>query len=153
MRLRHLITIAAVVGMASPSWADWQFTRWGMTPEQVEAASGGRAPMVPPQVSEAGTVFNIGPYSSGDHSFTAKYSYKSRRLSAITLEMNSSCGSLKDDLKTRYGNPLADDSLRSMGETSRWIDTKRNNAILMLDFLGSCYLIYSEAKSSSREGL
>ena len=36
------IMLLFLIGFVSPSFADWQFTKWGMSPAQVTAASGGR---------------------------------------------------------------------------------------------------------------
>jgi hypothetical protein len=33
--------------VAPTARAEWQYTRWGMTPEQVVAASGGKAELLP----------------------------------------------------------------------------------------------------------
>ena len=43
----------ALLVLASPDAADWEMTRWGMTPEDVAAATGGAARVVPPTSAEA----------------------------------------------------------------------------------------------------
>lgn len=66
MRL-FALGLAAVL-LASPALADWQYTRWGMTPEQVVAASRGkvallpeaRRPRLPPLVTAASGEFTDG---------------------------------------------------------------------------------------------
>lgn len=44
-----LVTVVVAALAAAPSWADWEYTRWGMTPEQVAAASGGAVTVEPPE--------------------------------------------------------------------------------------------------------
>ena len=59
--MRPLALGLAALLVASPALADWQYTRWGMTPQQVVAASGGKVallpeaerPRVPPLVTAA----------------------------------------------------------------------------------------------------
>jgi hypothetical protein len=47
-RLLPAILILAVCCIATSARANWAFTRWGMTPEEVVAASGGAARLLPP---------------------------------------------------------------------------------------------------------
>ena len=47
MRLLAAFAFAAAVLAAAPAHAHWENTRWGMTPEQVVAASGGQARLLP----------------------------------------------------------------------------------------------------------
>ncbi len=66
--MRPLALGLAALLVASPALADWQYTRWGMTPEQVVAASRGkvtllpeaRRPRVPPLVTAASGEFTDG---------------------------------------------------------------------------------------------
>jgi hypothetical protein len=45
--MRWIVLSFAALLIASSARADWQYTRWGMTPEQVVAASGGKAELLP----------------------------------------------------------------------------------------------------------
>jgi hypothetical protein len=66
--MRPLALGLAAMLLAPPALADWQYTRWGMTPEQVVAASRGkvallpeaRRPRVPPLVTAASGKFTDG---------------------------------------------------------------------------------------------
>ena len=139
--------------VAHPAYAGWQFTRWGMSPEQVQVASNGQAPMVPPKTNSAGTIHNVGPYASGDHKFVASYNYTDRRLASVSLETNTSCGSLKDDLKILYGDALKKSSIPVLATITNWVDLKKQNAIMLMEFSGSCTLIYSQYNPENRKGL
>jgi len=67
--VRWLPLVLAVLLVTRSARADWQYTRWGMTPEQVVAASDGKAellpekrrPRVPPLVTVAMGEFLDGP--------------------------------------------------------------------------------------------
>jgi hypothetical protein len=48
VRLLPAILAFAVCGIATSARANWAFTHWGMTPEEVVAASGGAAHVLPP---------------------------------------------------------------------------------------------------------
>ncbi len=42
-----LLLVAILASAAGPAKADWRFTHWGMTPEQVVAASSGTVQLLP----------------------------------------------------------------------------------------------------------
>jgi hypothetical protein len=48
MKHTHLAAaFISVLAASAPARADWEYTRWGMTPEQVAAASGGAVKVIP----------------------------------------------------------------------------------------------------------
>jgi hypothetical protein len=52
------LTVATLLFLTNfPAKADWQFTKWGMTPGQVVAASRGSAVRLPPDRIQAETTF------------------------------------------------------------------------------------------------
>ena len=68
--MRSRVRLALLAALVSgPARADWQYTKWGMTPEQLVAASGGGAVLlpegrrvrVPPLVTMATGEFQDGP--------------------------------------------------------------------------------------------
>jgi hypothetical protein len=67
--MRTLRLVLAMLLIAPAARADWQYTRWGMTPEQVVAASKGTAhllpekdrPRLPPRVTAAQGDYQDGP--------------------------------------------------------------------------------------------
>jgi len=48
MRLSMILAGVCLVSGPAAVWADWEYTRWGMTPEQVAAASKGAVTVEPP---------------------------------------------------------------------------------------------------------
>lgn len=152
--LRLIIFTATLLALASPARADWQFTKWGMTPEQVEKASAGRAPLISPREFSDSLILNAGEYRSGEHHFNAEYLYKDRRLTGVHLRLKSdTCGLLKSDLKARYGKP--DDIIRLgvAGATWFWTDSKNGNGVTLLDAIGTCTVMYAKANRANRKGL
>ena len=90
-----------------PVSADWEFTKWGMSPEQVVQASGGQAH--PPHPSEIPSVLLTQDWQSGRFLFVVLYFFEKReeaqRLSRIQLELQNT--ELRDEvltyLKRKYG--------------------------------------------------
>ncbi|MCC6271672.1 MAG: hypothetical protein IT190_10375, partial [Microbacteriaceae bacterium] len=69
------ITIGFVCVGASSAFADWQYTKWGMTIDQVVAASKGKmlrcGTACDKQRTETDTALLYAPYQSGEFEFTA----------------------------------------------------------------------------------
>jgi hypothetical protein len=47
VHMRYWIAVALLLGSAQSAMADWQYTKWGMTPEQVASASHGAVKVIP----------------------------------------------------------------------------------------------------------
>lgn len=158
--MRRMIFAACLVAVCSPAAANWQFTKWGMSPEQVEAAGKGKAPRITPKVSGGETINNQGTYTSGEHQFNTSYKYRNEKLSEVELELTSpTCQLLKSDLRARYGDPDDVAPLPAIGDVTFWTDVKNGNEIMLFDAPGlkgsgkrACTLTYSPYKKS-REGL
>lgn len=45
--MRYWIAVTLLLCSAPPAVADWQYTKWGMTPEQVASASNGAVKVIP----------------------------------------------------------------------------------------------------------
>ncbi len=98
-----------VVWSVLPVSADWEFTKWGMSPEEVVQASGEQAR--PPRPPEIPSVLLTQDWQSGRFLFVVLYFFEKReegqRLTRIQLELQNT--ELKDnvlaDLKRKYGTP------------------------------------------------
>ena len=102
---------AALVAGPSVALADWSFTRWGMTPQQVVDASGGTAHLLAPaertrsddwEVSVKGSIHEAGLTLQGG------YMFDTRRGGLICVLYNAvgdNVGKLRDSLIARYGRP------------------------------------------------
>ncbi len=93
---------AIVVGLfvCAPVFGDWQYTKWGMTREQVVEASKGRATPTGPK----GTL--VAPYEGGGYQFQASFAFdKTGGLSSVGLELKdgNQAIALRNALLGKYG--------------------------------------------------
>ena len=142
-----IVTLAAVL-FAAPAAADWQYTRWGMTPQQVTAASRGVAKTNPAEVSDTGThrserALLAGPYSAARMSFRAVFYFGNadKKLSKVhlILQGGADCTDVRAELMNLYGPPLS----QAAGVVTRWRDTKRRNTVTLANWGGGgCNLEY-----------
>jgi hypothetical protein len=108
---------------APAAQADWQYTRWGMTPEQVVAASGGQVkllpeperPRLPPLVTAATGEFDDGPMR-----LRTVFSFNIERggLACVSYGVTSSANNemFKSTLLRRHGPPQSTSSLAFLGQ-------------------------------------
>ncbi len=129
MRVLHVLFATSAVLAASPARADWQYTRWGMTPEQVVAASGGAAELLPP--SERRTVSPLvssvdGTFEDGPLALRTVFSFdiKGGGLACVFYGVTNSAQSAAfvDVMVKRYGKPTRESSLPGIEmETVGWV--------------------------------
>jgi hypothetical protein len=113
---------------APPAFADWQFTKWGMTPDQVAAASHGAAASVDPltisnAVNGDRTLLQM-PYNAGTFDFVASFAFdNSDHLDRVHLVLQSGAAiDLRTALLAKYGKPAHQDSdLEAFGGRIIWI--------------------------------
>lgn len=111
--MRLVIAVAVLLAPACAS-ADWQYTRWGMTKEEVAAASKGqlkpcdaRCASVTTDNSAAGLV---GPYKSGEFNFDAFAMFDKRtgKLVRVNLKLLAGDGNaLLGAVRLKYGEPAS----------------------------------------------
>lgn len=79
--------------LSSPSFADWQYTRWGMTVEEVRSASKGTAtaPAKPGKGFEGDATEGLltAPYQAGRFSFEAEFHFskEDHKLAYVELRL------------------------------------------------------------------
>ena len=110
------MVFVAVPDGAPVARADWGFTHWGMTPEQVVGASGGTAHLIAPaarnrdvaghwELAVEGVVHDGGLTLDGGYMFDT-------RGGGLTCVMYNAMGDdvskLRDSLVARYGRPRED---------------------------------------------
>lgn len=145
---------------ASPAYADWQFTRWGMTAEQVAAASGGTVTVGPgdPKEEYAGAKIGaLGTYVSGEYKFRAVFYFTDRKLVDVRLRMLSEQPhddgyKLKNSLDGIYGKTFS----QSTGLLSIFTyhdDSKNNRIDLVMIANTMTTLEYRPLRDSSAAGL
>jgi hypothetical protein len=158
--MRWILLIAAVV-IAAPASAHWQYTRWGMTPAQVQAAN----PAV--QLGEDrgasardSQVLASARYSASGLTFNARFGFDANgRLNKVSLDLldRSGCVELNGSLRSVYGEPLPGERM-SFAYLARWRDEAGGNMVSLLAIGGlssadTCSLDYRPIRSRSETGL
>ena len=126
--------LLAASAMAAPAAADWQYTRWGMSPEQVVAASRGAVQMGPPPSGK--TYENLTGRARGVHteagaSFDAYFHFDADlRLARVALERTggTDCATLHNRLLAELGKP-AKSTRQSFATIDQWQDGARGNVV------------------------
>jgi hypothetical protein len=164
------IALALVCCGASAAKADWEYTKWGMTPQQVVSAAKNRTKKssdLHPD-SDGNVTKLVAPYQSGKFSFEAQFGFDAAdRLSSVTLVLNDKsagmdmdmgadmnmdqgvCHDLQVSVKTTYGPPQGGGSAHMQYSIETWQDQKNKNNVTytVLDGVG-CYVQYSAIKSA-----
>lgn len=157
--------LAALVFLVWPSSAvaNWQYTQWGMSLDQVQAASGGKLASPLDHSACSGTCLS-GDYSADGFQFKATFRFDSRgELSEVELQTPSTnrgwgCNTLFDSLSARYGTPVWQSPPSGMMRemlghlpTTRWLDPQGGNTVFFIDaaiLMGNCSIEYSPIASS-----
>jgi hypothetical protein len=89
----------------------WQFTDWGMTPDEVVAASGGSAQLVPGDgdgLRPTGELLATGSYAFGQFRFAVEFRFHDGRLSRVDLRpQEGRCPDIERFLQQKYGEDEA----------------------------------------------
>ena len=118
---------AVAIIAASPAFAGWQFTTWGMTPAQVMTASQGAAALVDPTDRSSlngDRVLLEMLYVTGDFDFAASFAFDSAgHLDRVHLVLRSgSAIDLRAALIAKYGKPKDQDpDVEAFGGRAIWI--------------------------------
>jgi hypothetical protein len=168
------IAVALICCGAGAAKADWEYTKWGMTPGQVASAAKNRAkPGTDLHPDSDGNVTKlIAPYQSGKFSFEAQFGFDAAdRLSSVTLVLNDksagmdmdmgaemnmgagmnisqgACHDLRESVRAMYGKPQGGGSAHMQYSIATWQDQKNKNNVkyTVLDGVG-CYVQYSGIK-------
>lgn len=155
MKFGTLVVAVTALSVSSAAQADWQYTKWAMSPDQVIAASKGAVAAVDPTKDAEmpwGIKEAVGTFSSNGREMKASFWFKDHKLTQVNLSSNSEsdCVSIANDLNGIYGPP----SDRPTGSSKVWNDSRTGNRILLRGW-GSqgCDLIYSQLATSATTGL
>lgn len=115
--MRIAIAATVLLALTSPAASDWQYTKWGMTSDQVIAASKGQmkrcSAVCDKQRTASTTALLYGPYQSGDLPFTAFafFDNQTKKLTSMSLRLDdpSRGPSLIGALRAKYGEPVSED--------------------------------------------
>ena len=151
------LALCASACSAVPAAADWQYTQWGMTADQVRAASNEVARPNADRTLDAGGLKAelTAPYQGALVPFTAVFLFDELdKLKVVTLNPVSAvaCPAIVKMLDADHGMPDGKADLPH-AKTRRWDDTDDDNLIVYLD-LGhsSCTIQYSELPPTQPDG-
>ena len=160
---------------SSAAKAAWEYTKWGMTSQQVVSASKNlatEASDLRPD-SDGNVTKLVAPYQSGKFSFEAQFGFDATdRLASVTLVLNDQsagmdmsmdagadtnmdhgvCYDLLVSVNTAYGPPQGGGSAHMQYSIETWQDQKNKNNVTytVLDGVG-CYVQYSAIKSAAAQ--
>jgi hypothetical protein len=155
MRIFNVILAMIFLSASGAAYADWQYTKWGMTPGQVAAASKGAVSVRkgdPSEEYKGAEIGATGTYTSGRYKFKANFHFANGKLVDVRLKLiEGEQYALKNDLMGLYGKPFYEGA--SLGLTT-WHDAAKNNRIDLL-MIGDEYtsLEYRPLKNESSSGL
>jgi hypothetical protein len=114
------ILICVVVFMAPNTlFANWRYTQWTMTQDEVQRAASGKATILSlsEQAANSSAESNEvallqAPYASGKYDFTAVFSFDKRtnKLASVKLNLNNKdkAAELLGSLRAKYGTPSSE---------------------------------------------
>lgn len=156
--MRALLLAALTALIPATASADWQYTEWGMSPDEVIAASNGAVKAKSPREGER--VFGadkkaLGFYEAAGYTFESEFFFDAAdRLQIVKLVLldSSKCGDLKDTVQGLYGQPAERSDISWV-----WYDHENQNKVrftavdLATDL--SCFVLYTPIGGSGANGL
>jgi hypothetical protein len=151
------VICTGIVLASSSAHADWQYTKWGMTPEEVVDASKGTAwPTPNPDKVPHGDTYHLlaGTYATQDFLFEVQFDFDTaHRLSGVRLNLTDykKCTSLYRRLTSTYG-PSKQITV-TISEVNKWWDHTNGNVVSLADISSSsCSLYYSPLFAPNTKG-
>jgi len=140
-------TVLAIVAIVLPSTAaaHWEYSQWLMTPDQVVAASSGKAVAQPRNYGDDIGLQQFlvrGEHKAGGRAYDIQFYFKkggTLTLVRTLLKDKTQCDALKAELVKRHGP-------RSPSGQYFWIDQKAGNSVQFDDgrqFGDTCYIHYA----------
>lgn len=135
MLKKILLSVAIALSITAPARADWQFTRWGMSQEELLTASpikvkNSRFDPECPSTAPLSSNYEVSEFLM----FTACYGFDKEKdsLSYVHLHLRdyASRGILYDVLTSKYGNPRIHDTSRGIGLV--WYEWRSENNLIAL---------------------
>jgi hypothetical protein len=156
-----VLALAAALVCAAPAFAHWEYTRWGMSPAEVIAASSGA--VRPAEGGYGEQVFDLdlraqGIYRAGGMDFEVRFFFTpgENRLTAVKLiPAASRCDDLARQLRAAHGE--GERSNLQIGHVMHWADPANGDSVLYADIgpIGRmariCHVIY-QPLAPAREG-
>ena len=151
------LAIGASGCLATPAAADWQYTQWGMTADEVQAASEGVARPNLDRTFDAGGLKAelTAPYQGEQVLFTAVFLFdETEKLRVVTLKPagEAACPAIVHMLRSSHGMPEGRADL-GHARALHWDDTDNDNLIVYADLGHSdCTIQYSELPPTRPDG-
>jgi len=124
------LSFVILFALVSGASADWEYTRWGMTPEQVAAASKGMVKVLPANARNTQGLANLQEAAAGTHKdgnllLDVRFSFNTgtNGLDCVTYALRNAAQNalLKDTLTKRYGPPQKQGGIPDIGlEETSW---------------------------------
>lgn len=147
-KLGSVVIAALAACTPQPALADWQYSRWGMSPQEVVAASNGSASPTNSEPSVQGDTTKevIGTYQAAERTFNVSFYFRHQRLDKVILKLYDSeqCQATTRDLLAVYSLPVL-----ASGARLEWNDPAKGNYVKMVNVGGYCELQYSRAAGAS----
>lgn len=126
--MRALPLLAVLLLAAAPARAHWEYTRWGMTPEQVAQASRGAVRVIPPSARKPLpdtdlTAAAEGSFTDGALRLLVRFGFDSKGLAIVAYAVTDprQNEALRAWLIRRHGEPQRTGGLPAIGmETVTW---------------------------------
>lgn len=155
LKIPVILTLSVLLSL--PSFADWQFTKWGASPREVSDASGRQAQPLTEEIAGSKSRGNrlallSMPYRSGQFDFTATFLFtRGTNLSEVDLKLDSESDpyALKRALRQKYGTPTRE--IDPSGDAEWIVGADR---ILLSSIAGKHWqLIYESVDARDLNGL
>jgi hypothetical protein len=147
-----LLFVAIALGCTAAR-ADWQYTRWGMTHSEVEAAARSAGATLWPEQNVAdrknGWRYRSS-FNAGKHSFVVQFQFgQAERLQTVNLalqpEGKEACAEVGADLKIIYGKPVSATAVHQS-----WIHKAKNNRVEFVHSGSFCFIQYITAAPANK---
>lgn len=157
------LTALALTLVSSAAKADWQYTKWGMNPDEVVKASEGKVLQCTSEICDGHQPTGVSSdiallfakYSAGKYPFHAFFYFdkKSRGLTIVNLNLvdRSLVLPLGADLKARYGEP-SEQSRTSVTRDMQW-RTETDDIFFSVIGSDNASIRYRARKNPNNQGL
>ncbi|HEX8644753.1 MAG TPA: hypothetical protein VF702_12660 [Allosphingosinicella sp.] len=135
--MRHaLLFAAATVALAGPASAHWQYTRWGMSPEEVQAANPALRAGEDRHHSFAGSLVRLsGTYREGGRDFVVRFGFNGEnRLNTVYVQpaVPRDCRRMVAAVEARLGRGTPRSQIRNILDIRVWQDSAAGNQLQLI---------------------
>lgn len=155
------LLVTAALAIATPTQAHWQYTRWGMSPKEVEAASGGKTTpytAVERLTSDGSHIVLTAPYQVQGLNFHAQFAFdrpvgKLNKVTLFIIAQKSKCYDVAILLDRTYGTPEGASSDKHFTNRS-WRDHANGNHVKYSEYFtgNTCLIEYTPLIIPNKSG-